>query len=261
MTKVIPAQKVSTGAFKALEGVAPVPNVVNKKSPSEAQLRARKANLDARARAARDERERRKSDPGKKMRLGVPVKRALGRPREYDRAAVVEHVCTELRKGRSLTAICTKDPGMPDEFHFRTWVEHDSPPGTAKEYALAREIGYSLLADEIIALSDATHAWVMIHAVDEEGKPRMDAEGKPVLIEQLMPLNSDIVAHKRVQIETRKWMLSKMLPKVYGDKIVQEHTGADGGPIAIAAVDLKQLTDVELVDMQRLLTKADGGVV
>jgi hypothetical protein len=41
-------------------------------------------------------------------------------------------------------------------------------------------------------------------------------------------------------------MLSKMLPKVYGDKITQEHTGSNGGPIALAAVDLKNLSDAEL---------------
>jgi hypothetical protein len=71
-----------------------------------------------------------------------------------------------------------------------------------------------------------------------------------------MPLNSDVIAHKRVQIDTRKWMLSKMLPKVYGDKVTQEHTGADGGPIAIAAVDLKNLSDEELENMHRLMRKA-----
>jgi hypothetical protein len=54
-------------------------------------------------------------------------------------------------------------------------------------------------------------------------------------------------------------MLSKMLPKVYGDKVTQEHTGADGGPIAIAAVDLKNLSDEELENMNRLMMKASGG--
>jgi hypothetical protein len=71
-----------------------------------------------------------------------------------------------------------------------------------------------------------------------------------------MPLNNDVIAHKRVQIDTRKWMLSKMLPKIYGDKLTQEHTGANGGPIAMAAVDLKNLSDEELENMNRLLTKA-----
>jgi hypothetical protein len=72
-------------------------------------------------------------------------------------------------------------------------------------------------------------------------------------------LSADVIAHKRVQIDTRKWMLSKMLPKVYGDKVTTEHSGVDGGPIAIAAVDLKNLSDEELENMQRLMMKASGG--
>jgi hypothetical protein len=74
----------------------------------------------------------------------------------------------------------------------------------------------------------------------------------------LMPLNSDVIAHTRVQIDTRKWILSKMLPKIYGDKITQEHTGAGGGPITLTAVDLKNLSDDELENMSRLLAKVSG---
>ena len=32
-------------------------------------------------------------------------------------------------------------------------------------------------------------------------------------------------------MDTRKWVLSKALPKIFGDKLVNEHTGRDGGPI------------------------------
>ena len=130
------------------------------------------------------------------------------------------------------------------------------PETVGEDYARAREIGYMLLADEIIALSDKTHEWVTIQELDPDGKPVFDAEGKPMLKQVLMPLNSDVIAHKRVQIDTRKWMLSKMLPKVYGDKVTQEHTGAGGGPIAIAAVDLKNLSDDELENMNLLMAKA-----
>jgi hypothetical protein len=49
-----------------------------------------------------------------------------------------------------------------------------------------------------------------------------------------------------------------MLPKIYGDKITQEHTGAGGGPITLTAVDLKNLSDDELENMSRLLAKVSG---
>jgi hypothetical protein len=185
---------------------------------------------------------------------GVPHTTA----RKYDRQVVSARICDELKLGRSLDSIC-KDAGMPSVGGFLEWVNRDDPKGIAADYAHAREIGYALLADEIVALSDKTHEWVTVQKLDPQGDPMFDEKGEPLLKQMLMPLNSDVIAHKRVQIDTRKWMLSKMLPKVYGDKITQEHTGSNGGPIALAAVDLKNLSDDELENMSRLLAKAGGG--
>ena len=180
----------------------------------------------------------------------------VGAPRRYDRAAVSAHVCSELKAGRSLESIC-KDVGMPTVATFLDWVAQD-PSGIGKDYAHAREIGYRKLADEMIEIADKTHEWVTIQELDPDGKPLFDDKGEPRLKKVLMPLSSDVVAHKRLQVDTRKWMLSKMLPKVYGDRITNEHTGADGGPIAIAAVDLKNLSDEELEKMEQLMMKASG---
>ena len=176
--------------------------------------------------------------------------------RKYDREVVSAQICEELKLGRSLESIC-KAEGMPSVATFLEWVNAD-PSGVGKHYAHAREIGYALLADEIVQLSDKTHEWVTVQKLDPNGDPMFDEKGEPLLKQMLMPLNSDVIAHKRVQIDTRKWMLSKMLPKVYGDKITQEHTGSNGGPIALAAVDLKNLSDEELENMSRLLAKAGG---
>jgi len=182
----------------------------------------------------------------------------VGAPRRYDRDAVVAHVCSELKRGRSLENICATDPGMPHASTFLDWVQED-PAGIGQHYAHAREVGYTLLADEILAISDKTHEWVTIQELDPDGKPLFDDKGEPRLKKVLMPLSADVIAHKRVQIDTRKWMLSKMLPKVYGDKVTTEHTGADGGPITLAAIDLKNLSDEELERMQQLMMKAGGG--
>ena len=191
--------------------------------------------------------------PSQRTSKGVPRPTA----RKYDREQVSAHVCAELKKGRSLENICTTDPGMPTVASFLTWIQND-PEGIGKDYAHAREIGYTLLGDEILAISDKTHEWVTVQELDPDGNPMFDDKGAPRLKKVLMPLSADVIAHKRVQIDTRKWVLSKMLPKVYGDKVTTEHTGANGGPIALAAVDLKNLSDEELENMSRLLAKAGG---
>ncbi len=41
----------------------------------------------------------------------------------------------------------------------------------------------------------------------------------------------DMIQHRRLQVDARKWMLAKALPNIYGDKLTAEVTGKDGGPI------------------------------
>lgn len=43
------------------------------------------------------------------------------------------------------------------------------------------------------------------------------------------------VQWQRVQIDTLKWALSKRNPKKYGERIQQEVTGKDGGPLQIVS--------------------------
>jgi hypothetical protein len=71
--------------------------------------------------------------------------------------------------------------------------------------------------------------------------------------------DSGYVADKRLRVDTQKWLLSKALPKIYGDKVLNEHTGANGGPIQTAAVDLRGLSDTDLATMEQLLRKAAPG--
>lgn len=53
-----------------------------------------------------------------------------------------------------------------------------------------------------------------------------------------------------------RWRAKAVSPREYGDKLTTEHTGKDGGPIALAAIDLKGMSDAELAQMQTLLSKA-----
>jgi hypothetical protein len=73
-------------------------------------------------------------------------------------------------------------------------------PDFNKDYVRAREDQADFHADEIVAIAD------------EEEDPNK----------------------ARVRIDARKWVAAKMRPKKYGDKVTQEVTGADGGPLIIA---------------------------
>lgn len=185
--------------------------------------------------------------PAVKKTTAVAVKR--------DREAVFGDLCVLLEQGMSLTEACTRVVDAPLPSSVLKWVDSD-PEGIGQRYALARETGYRLLGDEISRISAETHAIVYVQKRDAAGNLMHDETGEPLLEKALAPLSADVMAHKRLMVDTLKWKLSKMLPKVYGDKVTQEHTGKDGGPITMAAVNLKGLSDDELAQMQKLMSKA-----
>jgi hypothetical protein len=171
------------------------------------------------------------------------------------RAQVMADVCAVLAVGESLEEACRRVGDAPHPSTVLTWTE-DDPDGLGQEYARARARGYALLGDRIDRIAGETHAYTLVPELDPDGNPTYDAAGEPRTRRVLVPLSADVIASKRLQVDALKWKLSKMLPKVYGDRVTQEHTGAGGGPIAVAAVDLKGLTDTELEQMQRLLQRA-----
>ena len=153
--------------------------------------------------------------------------------RQYDREAVTAFVCSEIALGKSLRSILDSDDNLPSSSTFLEWMGAAS--FLAEQYAHARQMAYELLADEIVAIADENYT------TDEHGVKER--------------LSSEAIQRNRLRVDTRKWMLSKMLPKVYGEKLTQEVTGKGGGPIQLAAVDLRGLSDSELDDMQKLLDK------
>jgi hypothetical protein len=172
-----------------------------------------------------------------------------------DREAVFEGICVLLEQGMSLTEACKHVVDAPTPAAVLKWIDAD-PSGYGNRYALARETGYRLLGDEITRIAGETHAIVYVQKRDAAGNLMHDAEGEPLLEKAMASLSADVLAHKRLLVDTLKWKLAKMLPKIYGDKVTQEHTGAGGGPIQMAAVNLKGLSDEELAQMQKLMSKA-----
>jgi len=166
-------------------------------------------------------------------------------------------ICGHLCAGVSLDTAARKADPLLHPSTVLTWVEKD-PQGIGQEYARARKVGYELMGDRITQVAAETHAMATVHATDSFNTPLFNADGSPVLKDVVMTLSSEVIAHKRLVVDTMKWQLSKMLPKVYGDKVVQEVTGKDGGPISTVnqTVYLHGLSDIELEQMNALLAKA-----
>lgn len=143
----------------------------------------------------------------------------MGRLTKYTEAIGTE-ICRRLADGESLNAIC-KDDEMPAESTVRSWaLDQDHP--IAANYARARELGYLKMADEMLEIADdGTRDYTQ----------RENKDGEPYTV-----VDQDHISRSRLRVETRKWIVARMLPKIYGDKIVAEHVGKDGGPIETADV-------------------------
>jgi hypothetical protein len=134
--------------------------------------------------------------------------------------ALADEICERLSQGESLNKIC-RDPHMPAENRVRQWALDDKADksglgaGFAAKYARARTIGYDRLADQVIDIADEN--------------PPLDALGH---------VDTGWVQLQRLKTDNRKWLLSKALPKKYGDRVEATITGDPNAPL---------LTRIELV--------------
>ncbi len=88
----------------------------------------------------------------------------------------------------------------------------------AVKYARAKASQVLRFADEIIEIADDS---------SRDMKEVEITEG--VKVKQL---DREHIERVRIRIDTRKWLASKLAPKIFGDKLA--HTGADGeGPIEL----------------------------
>ena len=114
---------------------------------------------------------------------------------------VREAVLNSIRQGKSLRAISEED-GMPSPALVVTWVKDD--PAYAEQYARAKEVQAHLMAEEILEIADD----------GTNDKKMVGKEGQEYEV-----TDQEVIGRSRLRVDSRKWLLSKMLPKVYGDKL------------------------------------------
>lgn len=144
-------------------------------------------------------------------------KKRRGRPSAYT-DAFADMICEAIANGGALYQLA-KQPGWPDSVTIYRWLDRHEDFRT--KYARARERQADLRAEEIVVIAD--------EATDP---------------------------HKgRLQVDARKWQASKLSPKKYGDRIVQEHQGPDGGPIRTRTeIDLSRLSREQLVALRDIVS-------
>ncbi len=135
----------------------------------------------------------------------------LGRPWVFT-PEIAKRICEGIASGMSLRAVCKPDE-MPAPSTVCRWVL-DDVEGFKEQYEVSRRLQAELLADEIFDISDDSTNDYML---------KQSKSG-----EEYETVNPEVIGRSRLRVDTRKWYLSKVLPKVYGERIHTEHSGVIG---------------------------------
>ena len=125
---------------------------------------------------------------------------------------VFDEICVYLSMGESLRAAC-KHEGMPDKTSVLRWLA--KMPELRPQYVRAKEEGADAIAEDMFDIADEF--------------PLSKEDGS---------VDSGYIQYARHRTDTRKWYLSKIAPKKYGDKVTAELTGADGSPLMPTTIQL-----------------------
>jgi hypothetical protein len=121
---------------------------------------------------------------------------------EIEKTKIVNEVCGRILSGEAVRNIM-KDSTLPGYNTLLEWINADEKK--AKQYARAMEVRGELLFEEMIDIcDDGSNDWM----------EKFDREGENVGWQ----INGEHVQRSKLRVDTRKWYLSKLNPKKFGDK-------------------------------------------
>lgn len=128
----------------------------------------------------------------KKRKKGT---RGPGQPEVFTQK-LADKICNRLAEGESLRKIC-RSKGIPTRQTIFAWLRDSEKKDFHIAYANARELWADYTFDESMEIADMASDKIV--GDDKSDGARVNAE--------------------KLRIETRKWFLSRMNPKKYGEKI------------------------------------------
>ncbi len=136
----------------------------------------------------------------------------MGRPSSFSQAAADE-ICERIAAGETVRNL--SGDNLPEPRTIFRWLA--SNESFRQQYARAKESQAEVLAEEILEISD-------------------DATNDYTETEDGAILNHENIQRSRLRVDSRKWLLSKLLPKKYGDRVQQEING--GEPLRIVVTGI-----------------------
>ena len=123
-----------------------------------------------------------------------------GRPSLYSEE-LVDRICEKIStSSKGLHSIISENEDFPSFSLIFKWLGDADKKYFLDKYTHARELQAEYMADEMIRIAD-------------------DSSNDTEVTEFGLKENKEWTNRSKLRVETRKWIASKLKPKVYGDKI------------------------------------------
>lgn len=122
----------------------------------------------------------------------------IGRPTKYTEK-LADEICHAISTGsKGIPTLCKENPHWPSHSNIYEWFKRHK--SFQDKYIIAKIKQSEIRIDEIdCLLRDSEHDFYFV-------------DGKPAI-------NTAYVARLKMLVDMRKWHVSKLAPKVYGDKL------------------------------------------
>lgn len=132
----------------------------------------------------------------------------LGRPYGFTKE-LADIICEEIALGNSLRSVCRRDD-MPCMASVFKWLREN--PSFTEQYEKACAERTEAMAEDTLDIADnGNNDWMATHSGDNEA----------------WKVNGEAIQRSRLRVDTRKWLMSKMKPKKYGDRIDMTTNGKE----------------------------------
>ena len=149
----------------------------------------------------------------------------MARPTKFTQE-LADNICERIAAGESLRAIC-EGKDYPDRRTVNRWLFKNEE--FCHQYTHAREAQADRIIEDIIDIADTT--------------------------------TPELVNVAKLRLDARKFYITKVAPKRFGDRITQEITGKDGGAVKVEqSLNMDKLSDEELrtiIELQRKASASD----
>ncbi len=149
-----------------------------------------------------------------------------GRPTIYTKE-LAQNICERISDGESVRTI-VKDDKMPSSSTIFRWLLDEDKKEFWEQYEKSRNIQAEIMFEELLDIADdGSNDWVVRNGKEEE---------------EWWQQNGEALQRSRLRVDTRKWYLSKVLPKKFGDFSRQELSGK---------IEVQQITGMTILQDAR----------